>query len=766
MKCLFHKAILFCFVLLLLFCPAGLASSPKEVKRVLILYSEEKGHPGHDLTDRGIREAFRSNKLFEVQVYAEYLDLSRFSGPGHAALMADYLRRKYSGTRIDTVIAVYPGAVELLLANKHATFPGVPIIACAISRIYADSLEHSPARPFITGHIIGENALGVLDEALRMRPGTKRVALVAGTAPIDEYTAQLFREALTRYASRLYLIDLTGLSMPETLARVGSLPHDTIVLYADIAKDGAGQHFVGREALSLIARAANAPVFGPYDSWMGFGIVGGPLSSFEGAGKTAASLALRVMAGEQPGDVPFAGQDNYAHVYDWRELKRWGIPETSLPRGSTLLYKEFSPWESYRWYIVGILAFCLVESLLVVVLVMSLRKRRKILNDLAASETRYRTVADYTYDWEYWSAPDGKLLYVSPSCERITGYAPWYFIEDPARLREIILPEDRLVWDTHDLDARMSLALRETHFRIRTRDGKVRWVDHACQPVTDQQGRFLGVRASNRDVTERRMAESEALQRRDELAHVTRVAAMGELTSSLAHELNQPLAAILNYANAAQRFLSGGEPDLIRAGEALNGVARADKQATEVIGKVRELLKKEEPRYVSLDINNVIQGALALVRGDSIMKESSLVTDLAPGLPTVMGDSIQLQQVILNLILNAVAAMRTVEAASRKLVVKTENHQAEGVRVSVTDSGTGIDEAHKDQIFEPFYTTKPTGMGMGLAISQRIINDLGGSILAENNPDRGATFSFILPAGVASRNEKRQGGVDGPGQVG
>ena len=742
------------FALLLLLCSAGLASSSKESKRVLILYSEEKGHPGHDLTDQGIRAAFRSNMLFEVQLYAEYLDVSRFSGPGHAAVEADYLRRKYSRTKIDAVIAVYPTALQFLLAQKHALFHGVPIIGCAMSSSFVESLEHSPTRRFITGQTIGENVIGLLDDALRMRPSTKHAALVAGTAPIDEYTAGISREALKRYEGRLDLIDLTRLPMRETLMRVGSLPPDTIVLYADIAKDGAGQHFVGREALSLIARAANAPVFGPYDSWMGFGIVGGPLSSFEGAGKTAAGLALRVMAGESPGDIPFASQGIYASVYDWRELKRWGIPETSLPQGSTLLYKEFSLWESYRWYIIGILAFCLVESFLVVVLVLSLRKRRKALNDLVASETRYRTVADYTYDWEYWAAPDGKLLYVSPSCERITGYAPRYFIENPARIQEVILPEDRLIWDTHDRDVHTNHESGEAHFRILTSDGNVRWVDHACQPVNDQQGQFLGRRASNRDVTERRMAELEAQRWRDELAHVTRVAAMGELTSSLAHELNQPLAAILNYANAGQRFLSAGEPDLSRAREALSGIARDNKRATEVIRKIRELLKKEEPQYITLDINSVIQETLSLIRSDSILKESSLVSELAPGLPTVTGDRVQLQQVLLNLILNAVAAMRTLEAASRRLVVKTEKHEDNGVKVSVRDSGTGIDEAHKEHIFEPFYTTKPTGMGMGLAISQRIINALGGSIQAENNPDRGATFSFVLPTGIAGRREE------------
>jgi PAS domain S-box-containing protein len=736
--------------LVLLLSAGSLAATPKESKRVLILYSEEKGHPGHDLTDQGIRAAFRSNKLFEVQVYAEYLDLSRFSGPGHAALMADYLHRKYSGTRIDAVIAVYPSAVELLLANKRAPFHGVPIIACAMSRSYADSLEHSPARRFITGHIIGENAVGVLDDALRMRPGTKRVALVAGTAPIDEYTTRLSREALNRYTGRLDLIDLTRLPMGETLARVGSLPPETIVLYGDIAKDGAGQHFVGREALSLIARAANAPVFGPYDSWMGFGIVGGPLSSFEGAGKTAAGLALRVMAGESPGDIPFASQGTYAYVYDWRELKRWGIPEKDLPPGSTVLYKEFSLWESHRWYIIAILTFCLLETFLIIGLVINLRSRWRAERKLADSEARYRTVADYTYDWEYWSGPDGNLLYVSPSCKRITGFAPGYFIEDPARLREIIVPEDKPIWDTHDHDARTKPSAREIQFRIRARDGKVRWVDHACQPVTDQQGQFLGRRASNRDATERRAAESEAQQQRYELAHVTRVAAMGELTSSLAHELNQPLAAILNYAYAAQRFLSGGQPELNRVKEALAGIARADKQASGVIRKVRDLLNKEEPHPVSLDMNSVIQETIELIRGDPALKGSAVAVELAQGLPPVTGDRVQLKQVLLNLMLNAVAAMRGVEPEARKLAVKSENHEDVAVKISVRDSGTGIDEAEQDRLFEPFYTTKPTGLGMGLAISQRIINALGGEIRAENNPDRGATFYFTLPVGKTS----------------
>jgi PAS domain S-box-containing protein len=742
-------------LLLLLFCSEGLASSPKELKRVLILYSLDKGHPGHDLTDQGIRAAFRSNELFEVQVYAEYLDTGRFSGHGHAAVVAEYLRRKYSGTRIDTVITVYPSAVYFLLANGHELFHGVPIIACAITPNVAESLEHSPARRYITGQIVGDNSSGMMNETLRIKPGTKRVALVAGTTPNDEHSARLFREALKRYADRLDVIDLTGLPMRDILARVGSLPPNTIVLYAALFKDGAGQRFVPREALSLIARATNAPIFGLFDAYIGFGIVGGPLINLEGAGKTAADVALRVMAGESPGDIPFSSQGAYANAYDWRELKRWGITETSLPQGSTLLYKEFTLWGSYRWYIVGILAFCLVESFLVVFLVMSLRKRRKALNDLAESQIRYRTVADYTYDWECWSAPDGKLLYVSPSCERITGYTHLQFIENPSLLREIIVPEDRAVWDTHEQEEGADLKLQAVQFRIRARDGKVCWIDHYCQRVIDQHGHFQGIRSSNRDVTERKMAEKEARKRQNELAHVTRVASMGELTSSLAHELNQPLTAILNYANAAQRFLAGDKPDLSKVRDALVGITRDDKRASEVIRKVRELLKKEEPHYTLVDVNSIIEETIALIRRESILKGSFLVADLVPGRPEVIGDKVQLQQVILNLIINAIAAMSDVEPGSRKIAIKTEKFEDKDVRVSVSDSGTGIDEAHKDLIFEPFFTTRQTGLGMGLAISQRIINALGGSIWAENNPHGGATVCFTVPMVAASVSEER-----------
>jgi FixJ family two-component response regulator len=261
--------------------------------------------------------------------------------------------------------------------------------------------------------------------------------------------------------------------------------------------------------------------------------------------------------------------------------------------------------------------------------------------------------------------------------------------------------------------------VQEIQFRIFTRDGEIRWIDHTCRPVVDQEGQFQGTRASNRDVTDKKAAEAKAQQLRDELSHVTRVATLGGLTSSLAHELNQPLSAILNYAGAAQRFLAAAEPNLIRVGEALQGIIRDDIRAAKVIRGIRSLLKKEEIRYESLSLNDVIEEILDLIGHDSALAIVSITRELDPALPPIWGDRVQLQQVIHTLILNAAAAMSRGMLDAPRVVLRTEVWEDPGVKVSVRDFSAGIDEANKDRLFEPFYTTKPEGLGMGGSLSAK-----------------------------------------------
>jgi signal transduction histidine kinase len=251
----------------------------------------------------------------------------------------------------------------------------------------------------------------------------------------------------------------------------------------------------------------------------------------------------------------------------------------------------------------------------------------------------------------------------------------------------------------------------------------------------------------------RKQGELEAQRLRQELTHIGRVSALGELTASFAHELSQPLTAILSNAQAAQRFLAADVVDLEKVREIMSDIVADDKRAAAVISGLRALIKKGEPEFVSLDINEIVGEVAWLMRSDTIMRSVSMSLDLAADLPRVRGDRIQLQQVVLNLVLNGLEAVREPHAGPRTLVIRTARDNAAAVRVEVRDSGPGIDAKDLDRIFEPLYTTKAEGLGMGLAIVRTIAHAHGGAVGAANNAQGGATFHFTLPvsAGGDSR---------------
>jgi signal transduction histidine kinase len=272
--------------------------------------------------------------------------------------------------------------------------------------------------------------------------------------------------------------------------------------------------------------------------------------------------------------------------------------------------------------------------------------------------------------------------------------------------------------------------------------GKECWFAVSVVPLNRPEG---GAVLSQTDVTERKYAELEAQRSRGELAHFTRVSTMGELAASLAHELNQPLAGILMSAQAARRFLAMTPPDLKEIDEALADIIDDDKRAGEVIQRMRELLSKGESRRDVLNLNALIDSMAKLLSSDAVMRDLTIRLELDRELPPVRGDRVQLQQVILNLVLNAMEAMNEAGVTRRPVIVRTARRDA-GIVVSVSDEGGGLPTGMVELVFEPFYTTKAAGMGMGLAIARSIVRAHGGSIQASNNDARGATFTFTLPA--------------------
>jgi signal transduction histidine kinase len=269
-----------------------------------------------------------------------------------------------------------------------------------------------------------------------------------------------------------------------------------------------------------------------------------------------------------------------------------------------------------------------------------------------------------------------------------------------------------------------------------------RWFAMSVVPLNRPEG---GAVISHTDITERKRAELEAQRSREELAHFTRVTTMGELTASLAHELNQPLTGILANAQAARRYLDATPPDLGEVREILSDIVDDDKRAAEVIQRLRDLLRKGESQQVPLDLNALVRDVARLVSSDAVIRNVTVTLTLDPDLPLVSGDRVQLQQVVLNLLINGMEAMGESAVGEQPLVVRTERTDAPGAQVLVRDAGPGLRAGTQELVFEPFYTTKPAGMGMGLAIARSIIEAHGGTIWAANNPVRGATFHFALP---------------------
>ena len=349
----------------------------------------------------------------------------------------------------------------------------------------------------------------------------------------------------------------------------------------------------------------------------------------------------------------------------------------------------------------------------------------------------------HTGSWA-WRVPDRNVVHLSEEWYRIFGCNPSDGAPNWEKRLDIVHPDDRLVWKNTIERAIEEKTDYDITFRIVLSDGTVKWIRTVGHPVltaTEDLVQFLG---SSTDITDHKRAEQEHEKLRQleaELAHINRVSMLGEMAATLAHEIKQPLAAAIASANSCIEWLAHEPPNLDRARAAATRIDKYGNRAAEIINRVRSLYRKSPPQREMVDVNGIAEEMLTLLQGEATRYPIAMRTELTTDLPEIMADRVQLHQVFMNLMLNAIEAMKNLGG---ELMVKSQLQDGQ-LQFSVSDTGVGLPKEEMEQIFSVFFTTKPQGSGMGLAIGRSIVESHGGRLWATANDGRGATFHFTLP---------------------
>lgn len=721
----------------LLACAMPEAHAQATPKRVLILDSF-----GRDVAPFNVGvAAFRTELARElgepVDLYEASLDAARFAEPEKEEPFVGFLRSRFAERNLDLVVPVGAPAVRFMAKYRDELFRDTPVLFMATEpRLIPPGLLKANAT-LVTRSV---SLPGIVEEMLSLRPDTKNIVVVFGDSPLERFWVAQARKEFAQFDGRLAFTYLDGLSLEATEQRVATLPPDSFILFGMLVVDGAGVPYDGDAPLLRLHEAANAPIYGVFASQLGAGAIGGRLYEEADLGVHAARAGVEILHGKNPALIAPEIISTSTPTYDWRELRRWKIPESRLPAGSVILYREPTTWEAYRGRIIAVLALCVAQAILISLLVLNLRRRRVTERSLRESEERLQLATDAAgFGLIGLSLDSGKVWATEPT-RRMLGLGEG--AATVAQVRERLSLDERPAIE-QDLRAaiRTGQPLQLEH-QLQSPDGTTRWIAFHGRSRLDDAGAPESLMGVCLDISERKRAELEADELRGNLAHLTRVNTLGALSASFAHELNQPLGIIMGNAQAAQALLQGDSPDLNEARAILADIVAADRRAAAVITRLRALFERRQVNLQPVHIEEVIDEVLLLANGELTARGVTVASEWGTSGLTVGADRIQIQQLVLNLVLNAADAMTTNPSGSRRLRVHT-SREGQFMRVTVSDEGPGL-PADVD-LFGAFISTKPGGLGMGLTICRAIVTAHHGEIWAESRQGSGASFHFTLP---------------------
>jgi PAS domain S-box-containing protein len=717
------------------------ADAQQAPRRVLLLYPYDSVSPATLAAGTAIRKRLNEESSSKVDIHSSFLDLARFSSEADQLRSARYLAEKYADNRPEIIMPLSPEAQRFAIKYRGMFAPDVPIVFCCVTPEMAAAAD----RPSDATGIYGEFDAGkTIALAQRLQPRARNLVIISGGSEMDRQWLASVRDQIRPYEDHLTAEYWIGLPYETLLDRASHLPAETIVLFMTVYGDGTSRSFVPADVLSALTRVASAPIYGPSDNYLGRGIVGGYTDSYELMGSSAANLALEILAGRDPATIAPKPSENRSYKVDARQLSRWKIAETTLPTGTAVYFRQPTILEEHRYLVLATVFVIFSQATMIATLLIQMFARRRAETSLKESEERWRSVfemstvgvalADRNFRFQATNAAFQAMI--GRTREELQGLSPL----------DICAEEERgplkLVYEQVRKGTHQSC---ESVQEYRRADGAPVWVQAYVSRIQSDKSKPPLFLATTIDVTDRRLAEAASRDALSDLARVARLTTMGEMTASIAHEINQPLCAIVTDGSAGLRWLANETPDIEEARACLTRIVKDGHRASQVISGIRTMLKKGRDTKELLDINELVGDVLTFARGEIESERIVVRTEFKENLSQVFADRVQLQQVVLNLVMNGIDAMATLRDRARVLELRSEQAGPSRVTLTVEDAGTGIDQNVIGRIFEAFFTTKKNGTGMGLSICRSIVAAHGGRLFVSPGDLHGSVFHLELP---------------------
>ena len=709
--------------------------------RVLILFSNDRLLPANQEMEKGLRRAFEAGgKTSSVELFAEFLDAVRFPSPEQSATMEEFLRGRHRDNPPVAWVALGAQALDFLMQRRDSLFPGTPIVFGGMDTRQIASLTDLQG---LAGRPMDWSITPLMEELAVIRPEVRGILLVSGAAEFDRVRHEQALAQAEPFRERYEIESSLGEPLDRLLERVSSLPKDTLVIYLTYFRTPDGKTLLPRSVAGWLAEKSTVPVLCIHDSYIGTGVMGGAMLPFEEEGQAIGAIARRVAVGEDVDSIGILPPGNPRWIIDERAMRRHGWSERDLPAHAEIRFRKPSLWEAHRPVVITGAAALLLQSALIIGLLVARARQREAENEKQLSDSKFSKVFTASpVSISIIRQSDGRIVDANPAWERTTGVA-----------RDAALGRTHLELgfgfegsgDQRYLEYLASgKSLRDFEQRLRMPNGSSRLLSVSTELV-NLHGEPCYISMA-KDITDIQEAEEARLK----LQQASRLGMLGELTASIAHEVNQPLGAILSNADAATMLMEMPDPPLDEIREILSDIRRDDMRASEVIRQIRSMVVRGEMQRVVLDPGRLAQGVMVMVRHDCRRRSISLQCDIAENLPRICAEQVRIEQVLLNLLLNAMDSLKEVDQDARHIRVAVAVTDGGMVDMSVTDSGPGIPADLMERIFVNFFTTKSEGMGLGLALSRSIAESHGGRLLARNVPGGGACFHFILPSSDAA----------------